>query len=257
MNLFQDLRFAFRTLRKSPGFALSAIVALGLGIGANSAMFSIIDGVLLRPLPFPNSQNLVNVWETNFARKIPKMIAPPGNYYDWRAMNHVFSAIGAYRGNTFNLASKDNEPERFIGAICDPGFFATLQVRPLLGRTLTEEEDQEGRDGVVILGYGLWRQHFGGDPKIIGQNLLLDGRPRTVIGVMPEGFQYPAAATMWAPLVLDKESRTRRDFHQLRVIARLKDGVSSERARSEFQTIGAQLAQQYPDLNKDEGIAIN
>jgi predicted permease len=257
MTIFQDLRFAFRALRKSPGFALSAILALGLGIGANSAMFSVIDGVLLRPLPFPHSENLVNIWETNFARNIPKMVAPPGNYYDWRAQNHVFSAIGAYRQNTFNLASKDNEPERFIGAICDPGFFATLQVPPLLGRTLTDDEDQPGHDGVVILGYGLWRQHFGGDPKIIGQNLILDGRPRTVIGVMPEGFQYPATATMWAPLALDNESKARRDFHQLRVIARLKDGAGIDRARSEFQTIGARLAQQYPDLNKDEGIAIN
>jgi putative ABC transport system permease protein len=257
MSLFQDLQFAFRTLRKNPGFTFAAVLALGLGVGANSAMFSVIDGVLLRPLPFPQPERIVNVWETNLKRNFPKFPVAPGNYYDWKAQNHVFADIGAYQQNTFNLASNENEPERYLGAICDGGFFAALGISPVLGRVFTDDEDQPGRDGVVILGNGIWKQRFGGDPKIIGQNLILDGRPRTVIGVMPEGFQYPPQATMWAPFALDNETKARRDFHRFRVIARLKSGISLEQARAEFQTIGTRLALQYPFMNQDESISVN
>jgi putative ABC transport system permease protein len=254
--LSQDVHFAARTLRKNPGFACAAVFALALGIGANSAMFSVIDGVLLRPLPFPNQDRLVNVWETDIERKLPRFIVAPANYYDWRAQNHVFSDLGAFQQTTFNLASTEGEPERYIGANCDRGFFSVLGVSPLLGRVLTDEEDQTGRDGVLILGYGVWKQRFGGDPKIVGQTLTMDGRPRTIIGVMPQNFEYPPKATMWAPLALNNEDRARRDFHRLRVIARLKDGVPFETAQAEFQTIGTRLAQQYPDVNQGEGIAV-
>src|SRR5690349_9624115 len=168
MTLLQDLQFSIRTLRKTPGFTLAAVLALALGIGANSAMFSLVDGVLLRPLPFAHSDRLVNVWETNLIRNIPRMVAAPGNYYDWRLQNHVFSAMGAYQQSTFTLASTEGEPERFQGAICDLGFFAALQVSPIQGRLFTDAEDQPGRGEVVLLGYGLWRQRFGGDPKIVG-----------------------------------------------------------------------------------------
>ena len=253
----QDIAFTLRTLRKSPVFALSAILAAGLGIGATSAIFSIVDGVLLRPLPFPRSDRLVNVWENNQKRNIPRMVVAPANYYDWRPQNQVFSAIGAYQGNTFNLATPDGEPERFVGAICDPGFFAALQVAPVMGRTFTEEEDQPDHGGVLILGFSLWQQRFGADPNIIGRNLNLDGQPRTVVGVMPKGFEYPAQATMWAPLALDNPTRQRRDFHRLRVVARLRDGVSLDRARGDFQTLGARLAREYPDLNQDESVVVN
>ena len=180
-----DLRFAIRTLRKHPGFAIAAVLALAVGIGANSAMFSIVESVLLRPLPFPHADRLVNLWESNLKRNIPRMVVAPANYFDWRKQNQVFSQLGAYQQATFNLASASNEPERFLGAICDPGFWTVLGVAPVLGRTFTEQENQPGRDGVVLLGYGLWRERFGGDPKIVGQTFNLNGRPRTVIGVMP------------------------------------------------------------------------
>ena len=257
MYMLQDLQFALRTLRKNPGFTFTAIFALALGIGANSAMFSVIDGVLLRPLPYPRSEQLVNLWESNLKRNLPRLVVAPGNYYDWLKENRAFSAMGAYQQSTFNLASTEGEPERFLGAICDPGFFSALEVAPVLGRVIAREEDQPGRDGVVVLGYGVWRQRFGGDPKIVGRNLILDGHPRTVIGVMPEGFSYPAQATMWEPLALDNETKARRDFHRLRVIARLKDGVNVDRARTEFQTIGSRLSRQYPSFNQDESIAVN
>ena len=257
MSILQDLQLALRTLRRNPGFSIVAVLALALGIGANSAMFSVIDGVLLRPLPFPNSERLVNVWETNLKRNLPRFIAAPGTYDDWRKANQVFSAMGAYQGATFSLATAEGEPERYIGAICDRGFFETLGIHPALGRIFTAEEEQAGRDGEVLLSYITWRQRFGGDPNILGRKLILDGNPRVVIGVMPDGFQYPAQAVMWEPLGFDSPMRTRRDFHRLRVIARLKDGVSLERARSDFQAIGARLAQAYPDLNQDEGAAVN
>jgi putative ABC transport system permease protein len=214
----------------------------------------VIDGVLLRPLPFPNSKRLVNVWENNLKRNIPRFIAAPANYYDWRKQNQAFSALGAYQPNTFNLASKEGEPEQYLGAISDRGFFDALGVQPAIGRIFTEEEDQPGRDGVVILGNGVWRQRFSGDPKIVGQTLDINGRQRTVIGVMPEGFEYPPQSVMWSPLGFDNETRERRDFHRLRVIARLKDGVTLERARSEYQTIGARLAAEYPVFNRDAGL---
>src|SRR5579864_7593804 len=123
MSLLQDLKFALRTFRKNPGFTGAVVFALGLGMGANSAMFSVIDGVLLRPLPFPRSERLANIWETNLKRNLPRFIVAPANYYDWRKQNQAFSVLGAYQQSTFNLASKEGEPERFLGAICDPGFF--------------------------------------------------------------------------------------------------------------------------------------
>jgi putative ABC transport system permease protein len=170
--------------------------------------------------------------------------------------NQVFSSLGAYFPSTFNLASTEGEPERYLGANTDRGFFDALQVSPVLGRVFTDEEDQPGRDGVIILGHSLWRARFGGDPKIVGQTLNLDGKPRTVIGVMPEGFQYPGQSTMWAPFGFDNEMKTRRDLHRLRVIARLKDGVTVERARADFHVIGTRLAEQYPFFNKDANVVV-
>ena len=175
MPIFEDLRFSIRTLRKNPGFAFAAVLALALGIGANSAMFSVIDGVLLRPLPFPQSERLVNVWETNQVRKIPHFGAAPANYYDWRKQNQVFSALGSYQANTFNLSTNDGAPERYVGAVCDRGFFDVLGIPPLLGRVFTADEEPLGKNGVVVLSYGVWRQRFGGDPTVIGQNFVMDG----------------------------------------------------------------------------------
>ncbi len=257
MNLAGNLKFTLRMLRRNPALAASAILATGLGIGATSAMFSITDGVLLHPLPFPKSDQLMNVWETAAARNIPRMVAAPGNYYDWRVQTHSFSSIGAFQQSTFNLATRDAEPERFLGAIADPGFFAALGVPPLLGRAYTEAENQPGGDAVVILSYALWQQRFGADRGILGRTLDLNGRARTVVGVMPQGFEFPPQAVMWSPLELDAPTQARRDFHRLRVIGRLKDHVSMEQVRAEFQTIAARLAAQYPDLNAGESATVN
>jgi len=235
---------------------LVVVLTLGIGIGATSAIFALVNGVLLRPLPFPNSDRLVNLWETSPKRNIPKFTVTPANYYDWKVESDVFTSMGAYQQSTFNLDSNEGEPERYIGASCDPGFFTTLQVTPIRGRLFTEDEDQPGHDGVVILSYGLWQQRFGGDPAIIGKPLLFDGRPRIVLGVMPEDFEYPLRAKMWAPLGLDPETKARRDFHRLRIIARLQDGATLEKARDEFNTIGLRLAQEYPKSNKDSEVLV-
>jgi len=248
--------FAFRTLRKNPAVTIPAIVALAVGIGANSAMFSVIDGVLLRPLPFANPERLVNVWETNQKRNIPQFPVAAGNYYDWRAQNTVFSRIGAFQPAVFNLQGT-GEPERYTGALCDPGFFASLGVKPILGRLFTDQENEPGRDGVVLLGYSFWRGRFGADPKVVGRALVFNGRARVVIGVMPEGFSYPPQAVMWSPVALQGFAKTRRDYHTLRVIARLRDGVSLERARSDFNAISIRLDHDYPEMNKDEGIVVH
>jgi putative ABC transport system permease protein len=257
MTLYEDLRFSVRTFRKNPGFFLAAILALALGIGVNSAMFSVIDGVLVRPLPFPQSDRLVNVWETEPSRNLPRFPVAPANYYDWRKQNQVFSALGSYQSTTFNIATSEGAPERYVGVTCDRGLFDALGVAPLLGRVFTADEEPAGRNGVLVLGYGVWKHRFGGDPKVIGQSFVMDGSPRTVIGVMPEGFSYPPLTTMWAPLGFDNPARERRDLHRLRVIARLKDGVTLERARSEFHTIGMCLAQAYPFFNKHAGVTVN
>ena len=257
MSLLQNLKFTVRMLRKNPAVAASAILATALGIGATSAMFSITDGILLHPLPFPQSDRLVNVWESAPERNIPRMVVAPGNYFDWRTQAQSFAAIGAYQQATYNLASGDSEPERYTGAICDPGFFATLRVSPMLGRVFTAAEDQPGHDTVVVLSFTTWQQRFGADRNIVGREIDINGRKRTVIGVMPRDFEYPAEAVMWSPLAFDAFTHDRRDFHRLRVIARLRDGVSIERARAEMQTVAARLAQQFPDLNAGETSVVN
>ncbi|HUB81881.1 MAG TPA: ABC transporter permease [Bryobacteraceae bacterium] len=255
--LLQNLRFGLRMVRRSPIVSVSAILAAGLGIGASSAMFSIVDGVLLRPLPFAAPQQLVNVWASLPVRQLPTLVAAPANYYDWREQNHVLSAMGAYQPAAFGVTANGGEPVRYLGAVSDPEFFATLRVKPFLGRMFTEDEMEPGRDTVILLGYGLWQQRFGADPGALGASLEINGQVRRVIGVMPRGFEYPAGATMWGPLPMNAETRARRDFHMLRAIGRLKDGVTLRQARAEFRTIAARLADRYPDLDKDEGIVVN
>jgi predicted permease len=255
--LAQNLKFGLRMVRRNPMVSVSAILAAGLGIGASSAMFSIVDGVLLRPLPFAAPQQLVNVWASLPVRRMPTLVVAAATYYDWRQQNHVFSSVGAYQSTAFGLASNGGEPVRYPGAVSDPKFFETLEVKPFLGRMFTEDEMQPGHDAVILLGYGLWEQRFGGDTGVLGRGVEINGRVRRIIGVMPRGFEYPAGAVMWGPVAMDAQARARRDLHTLRVIGRLKDGVTVGQARAEFQTIAARLGNQYPDLDKDEAVVVN
>jgi putative ABC transport system permease protein len=255
--LTQNLKFGLRMVRRSPMVSVSAILAAGLGIGATSAMFSIVDGVLLRPLPFAAPQQLVNVWASLPVRQMTTLVVAAATYYNWRQQNHVLSSVGAYQSVAFGVASNGGEPVRYLGAVSDPEFFETLDVKPFLGRMFTEDEMQPGHDGVILLGYGLWQQRFGGDAGVLGRSVDINGRVRRIIVVMPRGFEYPAGAVMWGPVPMGAQARARRDLHTLRVIGRLKDGVTVGQARAEFQAIAAGLSNQYPDLDKDEGVAVN
>ena len=191
--MFTDLRYGFRWLLRAPGFSLIAILALAFGIGANTAMFSVVNAVLIRPLPFPGSDRLTMVWQTN--PEVTKMgfpLAPTSvpDFKDWRAQAKSFEALSVFEGWTTNLTGGE-EPQRLNGARVSANMFSLLQVQPVLGRSFAEGEDQLGRNHVVVLSHDLWQHRFGGDRSVIGRKLTLDQEPSTVVGVMPPGFQFP------------------------------------------------------------------
>ena len=253
-GIARDLKYAWRGLLRAPAFAAVAILTLGLGIGANTAIFSIIDAVLLRPLPYENPGELVRLYETEDA---------PGNYpfagpdfLDWKTQNHSFSDITALSyGDDINL-SNSGQPDHVIGIHTEANFFTVLGVRPLLGRTFAAGEDEPGHDRVVILSHGLWKSKFDADPKIVGRQIELNNRMYNVIGVMPAGFHFPSRAQLWVPLDMDTKSLGHRGSHWLNAIGRLKPGVSLQQAQAEMSLISAQLEKQYPDSNHKVGASL-
>ena len=218
-DLLQDTRYGARMLRKSPGLTSVAVLSLALGMGAISTIFSFVNGIMLRPLPYPEPERLVLVDETAFKRGSPSMNVSFPNFVDWREQNHSFEDIACYTTGGFIIAG-GAEPELLKGGFVSQGLFEILGVAPILGRTFTADEDQPDHDQVVILSYGLWQRRFGADPNILGQTLQLNNRSRTVIGVMPKGFQFPEVAEAWGPLALNTKIFTRTD-HGLLAIARL------------------------------------
>ena len=234
---FEDFRYATRLLRHNPGFTIAAVPALGLGIGITTATFSVIDGVLLKPLPFEEAGRLVQVREKFTSRGPDGIPLPAGNYWDYYAGNQFFEKLGAYRNNPFSLTSPGSDAERYLGAAVTIDFFAVFGARPALGRTFTAEEMEPGRDDVVIIGHGLWRERFGADPGLLGRKITLNGRDRQVVGILPPGFEYPNKSRMWAPATFAGFDRTRRDLHNLFVTGRLKPGATLEQARTRFQSI--------------------
>ena len=259
-TLWQDLRYGLRMLVKSPGFTVVAILALAIGIGANSAIFSVVNAVLLRPLPYGDPDRLVVVWETNPKLSTPSLRvrneASPANYFDWREQNRVFEQLAAFRWETVNLTGKDM-PEQLVGNRVSGNMFTTLQVKPMLGRVILPEDDKPDGERVVVLSHGLWQRRFGNDPQVIGQSLILNGQSYTVIGVMPPEFEFPnARPALWMPLSLSTEAMQNRRSHYLYTRARLKPGVTLEQAQAEMDTIAARLRQQYPDTNTDRGVRL-
>lgn len=252
-HLIQDLTYAVRTLIKAPAFALVALVALALGIGANTAIFSMVHAVMLRPLPYPQPERLVMVWEDYQRRGGPQREwTNPANFDDWRRQNQVFDELFFITGWGPTLTG-DGEPEQLNGAVVSHGMFATLGVQPALGRAFTADEDRPNGERVAVLSHALWRQRFGGDPGVIGRVVTLSGNPFTIIGVMPEAFRFPviANAQLWAPAQLEPGQRGNAF---LRVIGRLKADVSLSQAQAEMSTIAARLEQEYPDTNAGTGI---
>jgi predicted permease len=247
--LRQDVHYIGRTLRRSPGFALTAIGIVTLGIGATTAAFSVVDHVVLRPLPFKDPTRLVKIWErpTGYSR----MDVSPANYRDWRAAATSFDAWAAYTTTSLNLVGT-GDPQRIEVAPVSADLFPTLGVQPMLGRRFTAADDAEGAPGTAILSYALWQTNFGGDPSVVGRRVRLDDEPYQIIGVMPPTFRFPDASTgAWTALQLDANAYQDRTNTYLQTIARLRADVPLESARAEMSLVAAQSRRQYPKENQD------
>jgi len=252
-SLWRDLRTALRQLATAKAFSIVAILTIGLAIGATSAIFSVVNGVLLRPLPYPDPDALVRVHEV--VPQYGRFSVAPGTFLDWRAQADSFSELAAYASTSVTLVSESG-PERIPGASVSHGLFEALGARPALGRSFASDEDLPGAPGVVVLSHGAWQSRFGSDPGVVGRSLVLSERPHTVIGVMPEGFYFPTrTAELWTPLAIDP-AQASRGAHFLGVVARLAPGVAPAQADAAMKTIAARLAQQYPDTNAGESAEV-
>jgi putative ABC transport system permease protein len=255
-DFLHDLRFALRMLLKNPGFTIVTIIALALGIGANTAIFSVVNTVLLRPLPYKDPERLVMVWEDASKSGHPRDTPTAANFVDWRNQNQVFEGMAAITDESFNLTGV-GDPERLEGMRVSAALFPLLGVEPQLGRVFTAAEDQPGSQRVVLLSYGLWQRRFGGDPSIAGKPLTLNGKTYIVVGVMPARFQFPTTDNqIWVPIAFTSEEAADRGVHYLQVVARLKSGVTLPQAQAEMSTIASRLQQQYPETNTDVGAAV-
>src|SRR5262249_3310702 len=223
-RLWQDLRYGARVLAKNPGFTLVAVITLALGIGANSAIFSVVNAALLRPLPLKEPERLVKIWENK-----PDMIqgtASIPNLEDWRAQNDVFTGIAAYQFGSFSLPGREY-PERVFGVTASANFFDVVGLAPQMGRVFREGEDRPGAHRVVVISARLWERSFGADPNIVGKEIALNGENHAVIGVMPAHFRFPSRATeVWAPLVPTPDQIADRTDHAFLALGRLKPGVT-------------------------------
>jgi predicted permease len=245
----QDLRYALRQLRKSPGFTLTAVLSLALGIGANTAIFTVVNGVLLQPLPFPEPDSLVQIWETKPSQGYFRNVVNGLNFLDWRERTRSFDGIAAVDGGTTNLTGL-GDPVALPGMGVSPNFFSILGVSPGLGRSFVPEDGLPGHEQVAVLSFGLWQSRFGGDPGVIGRRILVDGEPNTVIGVMPRGFMLPKLnADIWRPLRIVR-SKEWEGGRFLEVIARLKPGVALEQAQQDLRTVARQSAMERPESDQ-------
>ena len=249
-----EIRFALRQLRKSPAFTFIAILTLALGIGANTAIFSVVNAVILRPLPYKAPDQLVWIWETSPKNDIEFEPLSYPNFTDFREQAQSFAAVGAFTNASPILAGADGEPERVTGAAVVGDFFTVLGIEPVLGRKFAAHENEDGKNRVTILSHAFWQRRFGADPNLVGQQIQLNGNQYTVVGVMPPSFQDPVAAAkrpveLWMPLAISEGMRNARRGDFLQVIARLKPGVGIDQARAELKGIAARLEQQYPDTN--------
>ncbi len=256
--LTQDLRHTWRTARRAPGYTATALAVASLGVASSTAVFTIADHVLLRPLPFPDPQNLVTLYEDQTRRGYPQMDISPPNFRDWKRMSTCFESIAAYRNVMANLSGGGApEPVRISGASVTFDLFRTLRVAPLLGRDFTEQDDAPGAPRTIILSHRFWMQHFGGDPAVIGRKVLYDDEPSTVIGVMPAEFAYPRPLVkLWTPARMDETEYSDRGNYSLFGVARLKPGVTLEQARAAMRIIGSNLEKQYPADNRDANIYV-
>jgi putative ABC transport system permease protein len=256
-NWINDLRFGLRGLRRSPGFTLGAILVLALGIGANTAIFSIVNAAMLRPLPYDDASRLMQVWHVPPAKSFPGLTlfsVSPANYLDWKAQSTSFESMSVYGGRSLTFGGTDH-PEVVVAAAVPPEFFGVMRARPLLGRTFSAEEDRPDAH-VILLGYKLWRDRFGSDPNVVGRDISVNSQRYTVVGVMPEKFLMPSFAKAWVPLGWSDTERAVRGNHNYLVIARLKPGVQIQQAKIELSAISTRLEQQYPEDDKGWGATV-
>lgn len=255
MNLVINLRQSLRQIFKNPGFFAVAVAALALGIGANTAIFSAVEAVLLRPLPYFQPGRLVMVWEDSSFIGFPNNTPAPANFVDWKAQNTVFSDMAARQGSSMSLTG-GGAPEQLFGQRVTANFFDVLGVQPVIGRVFTPVEDK-AKEQVVLLSHGLWQRRFGGDKSIVGRSILLNNTQTKVLGVMPKGFFFREKnVDYWTPTYFTPERWAQRGNHFLNVVARLKPGVRLKQAQTEMNTIAARMQQQYPETNANLGVVV-
>jgi putative ABC transport system permease protein len=255
-TLWQDLRYALRALRKDPGFTAVAVLTMALGIGANTAIFSVVQNVLLRPLPYPQPESLVEIWNT-YPPMLPQGGLSPGDYADWRRQNASFSSMGAYAqiSTGFNLTG-EGDAQRVLAGYASSDLFPMLGVQMTAGRTFLPEEDQTGNAPVVILTFRLWHSHFGGDPGVVGRTVALDNRRYAVAGILPPGFDLLRWPDLWMPLGQYDDNLSEHVHHAFVAVARLKPGVTLAQAKDEVGRLNQQEALAYPDSHKNFGILV-
>ena len=245
--LLKDIRYGIRGLLSRPGFTCIAVLTLALGIGANTAIFSVVNAVLLRPLPFSEPDRLVMVWEDASFAGFPRNTPAPANYADWKAQNQVFEGMAALGERSFNLTG-DGEAEKIEAYGVTANFFPMLGIKPALGRALLPEEDKPEANKVVMLNYSLWQQRYGGERSVIGRELLLNGEKHTVVGVMPAGFQFlDSHIGLWVPMAFTSQELAQRGSHYLKLVARMKPGVTLAQANADIHTIQQRIAHDHPD----------
>lgn len=245
--LLKDVRYAVRSLLKHPAFTIVAVLTLALGIGANTAIFSVVNAVLLKPLGFKNPEQLVMVWEEASFAGFPRNTPAPANYFDWKGLNHSFESMAALDERNFNLTA-DGEPEYVTASGVTANFFSLLGVQPLLGRSFQFDEDTFKANKVVLLSYSLWQSRYGGERNIIGRDILLNGERHTVVGVMPRDFQFlERPVRLWVPIAFDTDAVTNRGSHYLTVVARTKPGISPASAQTDMQTLMSAIAKDHPN----------
>lgn len=257
-NVLSDFRFSLRLLRRNPAFSAAAIVVLALGIGANTAIFSVVNAVLLRPLPLGDPSRIMQVWHVPPAKSFPGMTmfaVSPANYLDWQKRSSSFEQMAAYGFRAFTIGGTER-PEAIQAAAVAYDFFPLLRVQPLRGRTFSPEEDRPDQGRVVVLGYNFWRDQFASDRNILGRSLVIDGETYSIVGVMPETFRFPSWAKLWVPLAWSNETRAVRGNHNYGVIARLKENVDIHQAQAELSAISTRLEQLYPEDDKGWGAII-
>ena len=252
--MMSDLRYALRQLMKAPSFTAVAILTLALGIGACSAIFSVVNVVLLRPLDYPEPGRIVAIRETQLPQ-FPEFSVSPPNYLDWEKQTKSYEYLAAYGGAHVNLTG-EGEPQRLVGVKATAHYFDVYGVKPVLGRMLLPEEDAQGKNHVVVLSYPFWQRVFGGARDVVGRAIQLNGEPYTVVGVAPVGFGLTSKVDAWMPMAFkpDETANDARGGHYINVVGRLKPGVTVAQARAELEVIASQLAKQYPDSNKGWGI---